>query len=239
VERALRSTGDSLSGCGRLDLDDVDSSRASESASASCNKQRTVPFGEPPLRALSPGGDGRPALAIERWVRLLFCWARAHGSILRQALHRLHHTWPPAGAPYIGPHCLRPSAAHAPARRAVPTFGWCRLLCTRRGRHAALQHRTVARCGRARSCPPGADQLTHFNDFATSGHGLRPAVSDIVNNVHIHPEPLPSSIKRLGHMFVRADQHERDTSPNRATCPNVAATRLRRLSVAGMDYDLG
>ena len=98
--------------CG-LDIDDVDMSRRLLRVLGKGNKQRTVPFGAPAQAAL--GGwlsDGRPALATANSGPALLLGARGRRLDPRQARTVVHQTMAAVeGAPDIGPHGLRHSAA--------------------------------------------------------------------------------------------------------------------------------
>jgi integrase/recombinase XerC len=98
--------------CG-LDVDDVDSSRRLIRVLGKGTKQRTVPFGAPAQRALEAWlAEGRPALAIEASGPALLLGARGGRIDPRQARTVVHQTIAAVdGAPDIGPHGLRHSAA--------------------------------------------------------------------------------------------------------------------------------
>ncbi len=98
--------------CG-LDLDDVDTPRRLLRVLGKGNKQRTVPFGEPAQAALTAWlSDGRPALATADSGPALLLGARGRRLDPRQARTVVHQTVAAVdGAPDIGPHGLRHSAA--------------------------------------------------------------------------------------------------------------------------------
>jgi integrase/recombinase XerC len=98
--------------CG-LDIDDIDMSRRLLRVLGKGNKQRTVPFGVPALSALSAWlSDGRPTLATATSGPALLLGARGRRLDPRQARTVVHQTMAAvAGAPDIGPHGLRHSAA--------------------------------------------------------------------------------------------------------------------------------
>jgi integrase/recombinase XerC len=98
--------------CG-LDIDDVDMSRRLLRVLGKGNKQRTVPFGAPALAALDAWlSDGHPALATAASGPALLLGARGRRLDPRQARTVVHQTIAAvAGAPDIGPHGLRHSAA--------------------------------------------------------------------------------------------------------------------------------
>lgn len=98
--------------CG-LDIVDVDTSRRLLRVLGKGNKQRTVPFGAPAQAALTAWlSDGRPALATEGSGPALLLGARGRRLDPRQARTVVHQTMAAvSGAPDIGPHGLRHSAA--------------------------------------------------------------------------------------------------------------------------------
>ncbi|MGZ5394476.1 MAG: tyrosine recombinase XerC [Mycobacterium sp.] len=98
--------------CG-LDIDDVDTSRRLLRVLGKGNKQRTVPFGAPAQAALTAWlSDGRPALATVGSGPALLLGARGGRLDPRQARTVVHQTMAAVdGAPDIGPHGLRHSAA--------------------------------------------------------------------------------------------------------------------------------
>ena len=77
------------------------------------NKQRSVPFGEPAAVALKAWlTDGRPELATEKSGPALLLGARGGRVDQRQVRTVVHETMTAVdGAPDIGPHGLRHSAA--------------------------------------------------------------------------------------------------------------------------------
>jgi integrase/recombinase XerC len=98
--------------CG-LDIDDVDTSRRLLRVLGKGNRQRTVPFGAPAVAALTAWlSDGRPALATKDSGSALLLGARGRRLDPRQARTVVHQTMAAVdGAPDIGPHGLRHSAA--------------------------------------------------------------------------------------------------------------------------------
>ncbi|MDG5484193.1 tyrosine recombinase XerC [Mycolicibacterium gadium] len=98
--------------CG-LDIDDVDTPRRLLRVLGKGNKQRTVPFGAPAVSALTAWlSDGRPALATKDSGPALLLGARGRRLDPRQARTVVHQTMAAVdGAPDIGPHGLRHSAA--------------------------------------------------------------------------------------------------------------------------------
>lgn len=98
--------------CG-LDIDDVDSGRRLLRVVGKGNKQRTVPFGAPAAGALADWlQDGRPALVRPDSGPALFLGPRGRRLDPRQARTVVHQTVGAVdGAPDIGPHGLRHSAA--------------------------------------------------------------------------------------------------------------------------------
>jgi len=109
----LYATGIRVSELVGLDVDDVDDGRRTLRVLGKGGRQRTVPFGVPAQRALRRWRDvGRPTIATENSGPALFLGARG-GRIdpraVRQVVHRAVEGVP--GAPDIGPHGLRHSAA--------------------------------------------------------------------------------------------------------------------------------
>jgi integrase/recombinase XerC len=113
IVEMLYATGIRVSELCGLDVDDVDTSRRLLRVLGKGNKQRTVPFGEPALAALTTWlTDGRPALATEASGPALLLGVRGKRIDPRQARTVVHQTMAAvAGAPDIGPHGLRHSAA--------------------------------------------------------------------------------------------------------------------------------
>jgi integrase/recombinase XerC len=98
--------------CG-LDLDDVDTGRRLLRVLGKGNRERTVPFGDPALAALRCWlADGRPALAGPRSGTALLLGQRGGRVDPRAARTVVHQTVAAVdGAPDMGPHGLRHSAA--------------------------------------------------------------------------------------------------------------------------------
>jgi integrase/recombinase XerC len=98
--------------CG-LDVDDVDQARRVLRVLGKGAKERTVPIGAPAARAVDRWlADGRPALATPGSGPALFLGTRGRRldpRTVRRAVHRLLAHVP--GAPDLGPHGLRHSAA--------------------------------------------------------------------------------------------------------------------------------
>jgi integrase/recombinase XerC len=96
-----------------LDLDDADRDRNVVRVLGKGRKERTVPFGHPAARALERWlADGRPALRAEGAGPALFVGARGRRidqRAVRTLVHRRIAEVP--GAPDIGPHGLRHTAA--------------------------------------------------------------------------------------------------------------------------------
>jgi integrase/recombinase XerC len=113
IVEMLYATGIRVSELCGLDVDDVDTDRRVLRVLGKGNKQRTVPFGEPTLRALESWlTDGRPALATATSGAALLLGARGGRADQRQVRTVVHQTMSAvAGAPDIGPHGLRHSAA--------------------------------------------------------------------------------------------------------------------------------
>ncbi|MBX7430784.1 tyrosine recombinase XerC [Mycobacterium sp. Y57] len=113
IVEMLYATGIRVSELCGLDIDDVDTSRRLLRVLGKGNKQRTVPYGEPAQAALTAWLDtGRPALATSGSGPALLLGARGGRLDPRQARTVVHQTMAAvAGAPDIGPHGLRHSAA--------------------------------------------------------------------------------------------------------------------------------
>lgn len=113
IVELLYATGIRVSELCGLDIDDVDRSRRLLRVLGKGNKQRTVPFGEPAEDALSAWLDaGRPALVKPSSGAALLLGSRGARLDQRQARTVVHQTMAAVdGAPDIGPHGLRHSAA--------------------------------------------------------------------------------------------------------------------------------
>lgn len=113
IVELLYATGIRVSELCGLDIDDVDDERRLLRVLGKGNKQRTVPFGEPAQAALSRWlTDGRPALATPASGPALLLGARGRRLDQRQARTVVHQTIGAVeGAPAMGPHGLRHSAA--------------------------------------------------------------------------------------------------------------------------------
>ncbi len=109
----LYATGIRVSELCGLDIDDVDTSRRLLRVLGKGDKQRTVPFGIPANAALTAWlSEGRPALATSDSGAALLLGARGGRLDPRQARTVVHQTMAAVtGAPNIGPHGLRHSAA--------------------------------------------------------------------------------------------------------------------------------
>ena len=113
IVEMLYATGIRVSELCGLDLDDVDTERRLVRVLGKGNKQRTVPFGDPAQSALSVWlSVGRPQLATAASGRALLLGVRGRRLDQRQARTVVHQTIAAVdGAPDIGPHGLRHSAA--------------------------------------------------------------------------------------------------------------------------------
>jgi integrase/recombinase XerC len=109
----LYATGIRVGELAGLDIDDVDRDRDVVRVLGKGRKERTVPFGRPAARALDRWLDvGRPALRAEGAGPALFLGARGRRidqRAVRSLVHRRIADVP--GAPDIGPHGLRHTAA--------------------------------------------------------------------------------------------------------------------------------
>jgi integrase/recombinase XerC len=113
IVELLYATGIRVSELCGLDLDDIDTPRRLLRVLGKGNKERTVPFGEPAQVALAAWlSEGRPALATADSGSALLLGARGRRLDPRQARTVVHQTIAAVdGAPDIGPHGLRHSAA--------------------------------------------------------------------------------------------------------------------------------
>lgn len=113
IVEMLYATGIRVSELCGLDVDDVDVGRRVLTVLGKGDKQRTVPFGEPALVALTSWlSDGRPALANTSSGPALLLGARGRRVDQRQVRTVVHQTMAAVtGAPDIGPHGFRHSAA--------------------------------------------------------------------------------------------------------------------------------
>lgn len=113
IVELLYATGIRVSELCGLDVDDVDTGHRLLRVLGKGNKQRTAPFGEPAAEALRAWlAEGRPALATADSGPALLLGARGRRLDVRQARTVVHQTVAAvAGAPDIGPHGLRHSAA--------------------------------------------------------------------------------------------------------------------------------
>ena len=109
----LYATGIRVSELCGLDVDDVDTGRNLLRVLGKGNKQRTVPFGRPALAAIKDWlADGRPHLVVSDSGPGLLLGPRGRRLDPRQARTVVHQTVGAVdGAPDIGPHGLRHSAA--------------------------------------------------------------------------------------------------------------------------------
>ncbi len=113
IVEMLYATGVRVSELCGLDIDDVDRPRRLLRVLGKGDKQRTVPFGEPAQVALSEWlTNGRPELVTAESGPALLLGARGRRLDQRQARTVVHQTVAAVkGAPDIGPHGLRHSAA--------------------------------------------------------------------------------------------------------------------------------
>jgi len=113
IVEMLYATGIRVSELCGLDIDDVDTGRRVLRVLGKGNKQRTVPFGAPALAALTAWlTDGRPELVTADSGPALLLGTRGKRLDPRQARTVVHQTMSAVdGAPDIGPHGLRHSAA--------------------------------------------------------------------------------------------------------------------------------
>lgn len=113
IVELLYATGIRVSELCGLDVDDIDTGHRLARVLGKGNKQRTVPFGEPAADALRSWlADGRPALVTSASGPALLLGARGRRLDVRQVRTVVHQTVAAVeGAPDMGPHGLRHSAA--------------------------------------------------------------------------------------------------------------------------------
>jgi integrase/recombinase XerC len=113
IVEMLYATGIRVSELCGLDIDDVDARHRLVRVLGKGNKQRTVPFGVPAADALRAWlTDGRPALVTAESGPALLLGVRGRRLDVRQARTVVHQTVAAVdGAPDMGPHGLRHSAA--------------------------------------------------------------------------------------------------------------------------------
>ena len=113
IVEMLYATGIRVSELCGLDIDDVDTRLRLVRVLGKGNKQRTVPFGVPAAEALHAWlTDGRPALVTAESGPALLLGLRGRRLDVRQARTVVHQTVAAVGgAPDMGPHGLRHSAA--------------------------------------------------------------------------------------------------------------------------------
>jgi integrase/recombinase XerC len=113
IVEMLYATGIRVSELCGLDIDDVDTRYRLARVLGKGNKQRTAPFGVPAAEALRSWlADGRPALVTAESGPALLLGARGRRLDVRQARTVVHQTVAAVdGAPDMGPHGLRHSAA--------------------------------------------------------------------------------------------------------------------------------
>jgi integrase/recombinase XerC len=113
IVEMLYATGIRVSELCGLDIDDVDTDNRLVRVLGKGNKQRVAPFGAPAADALNAWlADGRPALVTAESGPALLLGARGRRLDVRRARTVVHQTVAAVdGAPDIGPHGLRHSAA--------------------------------------------------------------------------------------------------------------------------------
>jgi integrase/recombinase XerC len=113
IVELLYATGIRVSELCGLDVDDVDTRQRTVRVLGKGNKQRTAPYGVPAADALRAWlADGRPALVTPASGPALLLGARGRRLDVRQARTVVHQTIAAVdGAPDMGPHGLRHSAA--------------------------------------------------------------------------------------------------------------------------------
>ncbi len=130
-----------------LDVDDLDRDRELVRVLGKGRKERTVPYGRPASRALGEWlGRGRPELVVPGSGSALFLGARG-GRLDQRAVRTVVHRQVAAvpGAPDIGPHGLRHSAAThlleggADLRSVQEILGHSSLATTQRYTHVTTE----------------------------------------------------------------------------------------------------
>ena len=113
IVEMLYATGIRVSELCGMNIDDVDTRFRLVRVQGKGNKQRTVPFGVPAADAFRAWlAEGRPALVTAESGPALLLGARGRRLDVRQARTVVHQTVTAVnGAPDIGPHGLRHSAA--------------------------------------------------------------------------------------------------------------------------------
>ena len=113
IVEMLYATGIRVSELCGLDIDDVDTRHRLVRVLGKGNKQRSAPFGAPAADAVGAWlADGRPALVTAESGPALLLGARGRRLDVRQARTVVHQTVAAVdGAPDMGPHGLRHSAA--------------------------------------------------------------------------------------------------------------------------------
>jgi integrase/recombinase XerC len=113
IVELLYATGIRVSELCGLDVDDIDTDHRLIRVLGKGNKQRTVPFGLPAAQALRAWLEqGRPALVNAESGAALLLGGRGRRLDVRQARTVVHQTVAAVdGAPDMGPHGLRHSAA--------------------------------------------------------------------------------------------------------------------------------
>lgn len=113
IVEMLYATGIRVSELCGLDVDDVDTGHRVVRVLGKGNKQRTAPFGQPAAAALQAWlTHGRPELVTAESGPALLLGARGRRLDVRQARTVVHQTVAAVdGAPDMGPHGLRHSAA--------------------------------------------------------------------------------------------------------------------------------
>jgi len=113
IVELLYATGIRVSELCGLDIDDIDTDHRLVRVLGKGDKQRTVPFGRPAAEALRVWlAHGRPALVTAESGPALLLGSRGRRLDVRQARTVVHQTVAAVdGAPDIGPHGLRHTAA--------------------------------------------------------------------------------------------------------------------------------
>jgi integrase/recombinase XerC len=142
----LYATGIRVAELAGLDLADLDEARRVVRVVGKGDKQRSVPYGVPAQHALSAWlRDGRPRLASARSASAVFLGvrgARIDPRVVRRVVHQAVRLEP--GAPDVGPHGLRHSAAThlleggADLRSVQELLGHASVATTQRYTHVSI-----------------------------------------------------------------------------------------------------
>src|SRR6202000_3009842 len=179
IVEMLYATGIRVSELCGLDIDHVDTRFRTVRVLGKGDKQRTAPFGVPAAEALDAWWrDGRPALLTAASGPALLLGARGRRLDVRQARTVVHQTIAAVdGAPDMGPHGLRHSAAThlleggADLRVVQELLGHSSLATTQLYTHVAVSRlRAVHDQAHPRACPTAwASRVYRCSGFSRIG----------------------------------------------------------------------